>query len=293
MAGYAKAAVGSKNGSGYAAYLQGFLNENGIGRPKNIVSAVWFYRVATSRSDTLGQVSLGRLLVEGKGISHDPVRARDLFLQAAKNGNKEAQARLGKMLMQGEGGPKNTQEGLQWLETASDHPISKHIRGLRSWMDSASRQERASALALLKQAADSGLADAQVSAAKILVSEDSGSFRDTGTAIRYLASAAENEHPEALAIYGVRLIKGNGVPVDETRGFAMLERSASLGNDHAARMIVIQRKLIENKAEIARATEALCKTSIKLYNRGTAETDEGAMVFNTRHGKRRFERIGG
>ena len=290
--GYRYAVKASQNGSGYAAYLMGFVQERGLGGASDISSAVWAYRVSSSRGDPLGHVSLGRLLLEGKGVKRDLVRARDLFSLAAESGSIEAQARLGEMLMSGTGGPQDVKRALKLLEAASDHPVSKYVLGMKALEKSESKLARAAGLELLRQAADSGHADAQVEAALILVRKDSGFVNDTKTAINYLARAAKQGHPEALFQYGSRLLDGDGVRVNEDRGLKMLEQAAALGNVRASAMIKIHLKTKEKEAEQLRVTKALCELQIKNYNRGSYERDDGTRLYNTRNGKHWFERSG-
>lgn len=72
-------------------------------------------------SDAL--VELGGYLVTGipnSPIKQDTPQARSLYLQAATNfGNPEAQYRLGKMLLNGEGGEKNAVQAARWFQLSA------------------------------------------------------------------------------------------------------------------------------------------------------------------------------
>ena len=68
-------------------------------------------------------VALGRYLAKGIGerLEADPEAARETFFYAASYfGDREAQYRLGRMLVDGNGGPPNPSQGVRWLKVASD-----------------------------------------------------------------------------------------------------------------------------------------------------------------------------
>jgi TPR repeat protein len=80
-------------------------------------------------------VSLGDYYVTGianSAIKANPQRARDLFAYAASYfGDAEAQYRLGRMLLEGQGGPKDPWQGARWLKLAADkdHPHAQALLG--------------------------------------------------------------------------------------------------------------------------------------------------------------------
>jgi TPR repeat protein len=54
-------------------------------------------------------------------VKPDPRHARDLFAYAASYfGDADAQYRLGRMLLEGEGGPKDAWQSVRWLKLAAD-----------------------------------------------------------------------------------------------------------------------------------------------------------------------------
>ena len=88
-----------------------------------------------SRYVANGFVSLGGYYVAGianSAIKANPQRARDLFAYAASYfGDAEAQYRLGRMLLEGQGGPKDPWQGARWLKLAADkdHPHAQALLG--------------------------------------------------------------------------------------------------------------------------------------------------------------------
>ena len=78
----------------------------------------------TSRYVANAFVSLGGYYVTGianSAIRSNPQRARDLFAYAASYfGDAAAQYRLGKMLLEGQGGPKDPWQAARWLKLSAD-----------------------------------------------------------------------------------------------------------------------------------------------------------------------------
>jgi hypothetical protein len=68
-------------------------------------------------------VTLGGYYVSGipGSVKPNPLHARDLFAYAASYyGDAEAQYRLGRMLLEGQGGPKDPWQAARWLKLAAD-----------------------------------------------------------------------------------------------------------------------------------------------------------------------------
>lgn len=69
-------------------------------------------------------VTLGGYYASGipsSAVKADPRRARDLFAYAASYfGDADAQYRLGRMMLEGQGGPKDAWQAVRWLKLAAD-----------------------------------------------------------------------------------------------------------------------------------------------------------------------------
>jgi TPR repeat protein len=74
-------------------------------------------------------VSLHLLCTGDGGIAKDLNQARRWFQLAAEQGDREAQAVLGGMYMEGEGGPAGPAIGARWLRRAAEagHPEAMNI----------------------------------------------------------------------------------------------------------------------------------------------------------------------
>ncbi len=73
--------------------------------------------LADALVEIAGYLSTG---IPNSPVKKDAARARSLYLQAATNyGNAEAQFRLGKMLLNGEGGEKNAVQAARWFQLSA------------------------------------------------------------------------------------------------------------------------------------------------------------------------------
>jgi TPR repeat protein len=83
-----------------------------------------FYYAASYFRDADAQYNLGRLYLEGVGGPHDPKQAARWLYKSAQKGNAEAQALLGRMLFTGKNVPRRAAEGLMWLALAKENATS-------------------------------------------------------------------------------------------------------------------------------------------------------------------------
>lgn len=95
----ARAAFGALADSGNteAYYHLGALNHAGIGGPKDLDQAVFWYGKASDAGVMEAKLALGSLLFKGKGVAKDLARALALFTEAADSGLISAQYNLGLM----------------------------------------------------------------------------------------------------------------------------------------------------------------------------------------------------
>ncbi len=88
---------------------------------QDVGRAVELFNYAASYfGDAGAQYSLGRLMLDGKGLPKDPRRAARWLNLAAEKGHVPAQALLGQMLVSGNGVPRQRALGLMWLGLARE-----------------------------------------------------------------------------------------------------------------------------------------------------------------------------
>ncbi|HIX40560.1 MAG TPA: SEL1-like repeat protein [Candidatus Desulfovibrio intestinigallinarum] len=185
---------------------------------------------------------LGEQYACGIGVPRDDAKARQwytkaaaTFKKAAEQGDADAQYRLGTMYKEGKGVPRNDDMSCQWYAKAA---AQGHEAGLNA----------------LKQLAEQGHADAQLSLGN-MYANGIGVPRDGGMARQWDAKAARQSHKVNLSVLkqlaeqghadaqfrlGDRYKEGKGVPRDGdmacqwyAKAVATLKKAAEQGNDDA------------------------------------------------------------
>jgi hypothetical protein len=126
----------AENGHALAQWKLGRMYADGDQVGRDDMRAFEYFRdiVDNHPDDSLGTpqarfvanafVALGGYYVSGipnSQVKPDPSRARDLFAFAASYfGDADAQYQLGRMLLQGQGGPKDVWQAARWLKLSAD-----------------------------------------------------------------------------------------------------------------------------------------------------------------------------
>lgn len=102
-----------------AAFELGWAFENGLGVPRDPITAARWYTRAMSEGSINAINNLGYLYANGTGVPRDEARAVDLYRQAAQLGVSAAMANLGWMLENGIGIDQNVPEAVRWYDQAA------------------------------------------------------------------------------------------------------------------------------------------------------------------------------
>jgi len=133
-------------------YLTGIPNSPVLPNPG--LAQKMFNHAAKYFGDPEAQYQLACLLLDGKAVERDPVRAVQWLNQAANKRHYSAQALLGRILFKGEVGRRDPASGLMWLIVAFDASGAK-VPWIAELHDNAFKQasdkERAEALVLLER----------------------------------------------------------------------------------------------------------------------------------------------
>lgn len=123
-------------------------------------AAEMFHYAASFYNDSEAQYHLGRIFAEGLAGSKDFQQAARWFHLGAEKGHIGAQARLGQLMFNGDGVPKQVPRGLMWIELAAkraDPVRDAWIVELKDRArDAASEDERRLAEAFLRKFERSG-----------------------------------------------------------------------------------------------------------------------------------------
>lgn len=101
--------------SEYALLSLGWIYETGATAQPDKDAALSLYARAASQGSAAGCFDLGRLHL----VREDEVSARSAFRAGADRGDLPSMAELGRMLLNGRGGPSNAEEGWTWVERAA------------------------------------------------------------------------------------------------------------------------------------------------------------------------------
>jgi TPR repeat protein len=126
----------AENGHALAQWKLGRMYADGDQVGRDDLRAFEYFRniVDSHADDSLGTpqarfvanafVALGGYYISGipnSSVTASPSRARDLFAYAASYfGDADAQYQLGRMLIEGQGGPKDVWQAARWLKLAAD-----------------------------------------------------------------------------------------------------------------------------------------------------------------------------
>jgi len=168
----------------------------GLGVPRNMDDAAFWYKQAAENGDASAQFKYGLMLLEGKYVEADQGKAEELMQKAADAGNAFAQFNHAQFLVSQKPGSSGIFEALPYFENA----------------------------------ADQGVADAQYALAQIYNNTDGVSEAKRAKARELMEKAARAGYDTAQLDYAIWLIDGIGGPKDYEAGFHWMEVAATRGN---------------------------------------------------------------
>ena len=150
-----------------------------------------------------------------------------LWQPLAENGDTEIQYNLGIMYSQGRGVKKDMQKALHWLQLAAnsgDRDAQARLGKIHALEKQYTRAEK-----WLRQAANQGQASAQYNLA-VLYANGWGVPQDQELALRWYYRAAQQGHPAAQFNLGVMHENGQGIPADYKEAFRWYDKAARQGD---------------------------------------------------------------
>jgi TPR repeat protein len=196
--------------------------------------------------DVQSQFNLGRIYFAGYGATpRDDAQARKWFAAAARQGHAPAQAQLGAMLYNGQGGPADRAAGLSALKQASDQGETYGtalyaVFTLEAQAKADPDQPQPQTVALLTKAADAGEVTAQDALGRIVYYLGVGAPHDAPKIIHYLTLAAAQNDAPAMFDLGSYYLGGSGVPRDTAKGLGLIRSAADLGYGDAEALLGFQ-----------------------------------------------------
>lgn len=179
-----------------AQTLVGELFSEGLGIPRNLKEAAFWYGQAAQGGDSSAQFKYAIMLLEGKYVERDAAKAREIMGKAADAGNAFAQFNHAQALL-------------------ARHPGDVGVR---------------QALPYFEKAANKGVADAQYALAQIYMNSLGIEAEKRAEARKWMRIAARNNYDTAQLDLAIWLIDGKGGDKDYEEGFRWMEIAANRGN---------------------------------------------------------------
>jgi len=208
----------------------GTLYLRGQGVPRDLIQARAWLEKAAANGDPYALYALGRAMSESMApIGADPIRAANLYRQAAEKGHPFAALRYGMALSDGSGIKRDPVAAQRWLvhAQASGVPEAALALGDIAARTPASRDKAANdkilklAITWFEVAANAGVSSAQFKLANAYVA-GAGVTRDPAQARLWYSRAAQQGLTEAQNALGIMLIGGGGGPADPIEGYKWL-----------------------------------------------------------------------
>ncbi len=172
------------------------LFASGLGVPRSMDDAAFWYSQAAESGDASAQFKYGLMLLEGKYVTPDKAKAEVLMKKAADAGNAFAQFNYAQILVSAKPGPSGILEALPYFE----------------------------------KSAEQGVADAQYALAQVYINTAGVPDAKRGRAREWMEKAARAGFETALLDYAIWLIDGIGGEKDYEEGFRWMQVAANRGN---------------------------------------------------------------
>lgn len=161
----------AKKNDPQAHTLLGRLYAEGLGVPRNELTAAKWYRRGAELGDVEAMFAFGVILASGTAVKKNPEGAATMFERAARKGHAYAHYNLALQFLSGKGKPENPFRASQHLEFAARKGIAEAQYDLAALYQKGHgvRADAYKAALWLRQAADRGMAAAQYEYATVLL----------------------------------------------------------------------------------------------------------------------------
>jgi TPR repeat protein len=106
-------------GNSQAKYWLGYMNELGLGTPRDTQQAIRLYQQAADNNSIAAELRLGELYLHGNYVLPDPGSAKSYLERAAYQGEPRAAMLLGQMYENGLGTSPDPAKAYAWSEVAT------------------------------------------------------------------------------------------------------------------------------------------------------------------------------
>lgn len=217
------------------------LEYYGLGGERNPERAAKLYEEAARGGDRIAQANIGLLYANGDGVPASPARAAFFLRQSAEQGDAYSQYGLADCYLRGFGVPANPPMGWVWMDRAAQQGHQLAMRELaRAYFRGEEGVAKNPALALpwMVKLAEAGDVEAML-AAGLMYAGENGFAANDREAAHWLHQAAKRGRVEAQYILGTFFEQGRAIAKDLKEAARWYEKAAR--QEHAEAQLALAR----------------------------------------------------
>ena len=180
------------------------------------------------------QLKLGLIYYHGEGVATDYGQAFSWYREAAEQGNADAQWRLGVMYYKGEGVTKDYGQAINWFRKGAEQGSAdaQWRLGYTYNRGEGVTKNYSQAVSWYRKAAEQGSANAQWMLG-LMYYLGHGVAKDYGQAVSWYRKAAEQGNADAQKGLAIMYNRGEGVAKDYAQAAILYRKAAEQGNTDA------------------------------------------------------------
>lgn len=216
----------AEKGNTNAMTKVGYFLHEGIGAEKDIDKSIQWLEKAKAGGNQSAEKFLNIFYQNGEG---DPKAAFEHYLKLAEQGDAEAQYALYNAYDNGDGVEKDEEKARMWCKRAADngHIVAAAVTGFHEMIFGSTLE----GVKYWEIAAQGGHMKAATDLADLYLEGKDGVPMNKARAIELLNEAANSGYAEAQNSLGVCYITGNGVPENAYEAAKWFEKSANQGEE--------------------------------------------------------------
>ena len=209
----------------------GCMYRDGTSVERNLELAIYWFEEAVKRDNDEAKINLADMIVSGVKTD-DRERALDLYMSAAQKGNRDARAKLSRLLTK-----ERADVGKELIDDfkkllLTENPQLYYEYGDLLMKTAWNNEDRTEALEWFQRSADGGNVNAMYQIA-IIYRDGNGPKRDSIKHVEWLKKAAENGHAQSQLMLGNMYRDGVKVESDESEAFKWYRMAAENNNPDA------------------------------------------------------------
>jgi TPR repeat protein len=224
----------------YVQFYLGVLSLILLDSEISLTAAHEWFKKSAEQGLWIAQIKVGEMLWNGHGVPRDPISGSIWYEKAAINGHTNAQFILGFALYSGEKIPRDLDAAYKWLIKAAfkGHAQAQACLATMYLRGQAVKQDTQTAIKWYLEAANHGDGYAQAILADIYFQ---GSLvpRDLGKAFKFATKGAAQKNRLACRVLGEMYFNGLGIPQDLVKSAKFYGIAARRGDSESQKSLAI------------------------------------------------------